>query len=67
MDAMKKLFRQLPKNKVNLEQLRLVAVRGKKPGNKGRETYFYKKVNSSIKPQLYFLANLFSIFIAGVC
>ena len=35
--------RQLPKNKVNLQQLRLVSVRGKRPGNKGRETYFYKK------------------------
>merc|ERR1719186_2160144 len=35
--------RQVPKRKLHLEQLRLLAVRGKRPGQKGRETFFYKK------------------------
>ena len=36
--------RQVPKRKIHLEQLRLLAVRGKRPGQKGRETFFYKRV-----------------------
>ena len=37
-------FRQLPKKAFDLLRLRFFAVRGKQPGQKGKETFMYHKV-----------------------
>ena len=41
-------YRQIPKSKLKMQELKMYGVYGRKPGQKGRDTYYYDEVSLEI-------------------